>query len=256
MQGKVVLITGVARGIGKSVAEAVAKLGGIVVGFDILENELQLLEAHLKNTKTTHLLEKVDITQKEACSFFVEKVVQKFNRIDMVIHSAGITHIAPCTETSLEAFDRLIQINLLGTIYITQLCLPKVIENKGCIVGISSVAGYSPLYYRTAYAASKYGVWGYLETLHGEMKEKQVHVMTVCPSFVETKLQENQQKYFTNNTNEALTTEYVAHEILKGIEAKNKQLFIGKTAKMAYWVHKFFPNFYEKVMIKKTKLNS
>ena len=254
MQGKVVLITGVARGIGKSVAEAVAKKGAIVAGFDILKNELQELERDLKNSKTDYLLEKVDITQKEACKLFVEKVIQKFNRIDIVIHSAGITHIAPSTETNLEDFDKLIQINLLGTIYISQLCLPKVIENKGSIVGISSVAGYSPLYYRTAYAASKYGVWGYLETLHAEMKEKEVHVMTVCPSFVETKLQENQQKYFTNNTNEALTTEYVAQEILKGLEYKKKLLFIGKTAKLAYWIHKLFPRFYEKVMIKKTKV--
>lgn len=255
MQGKVVFITGIARGIGKSLAEAVAKKGAIVVGFDILEEELQKLEIELKSYKTDHLLEKVDITQKEACKLFVEKVVHQFNRIDIIINSAGITHIAPSTETNLEDFDKLIQINLLGTIYISQLCLPKVIENKGSIVGISSVAGYSPLYYRTAYAASKYGVWGYLETLHAEMKEKEVHVMTVCPSFVETKLQENQQKYFTNNTNEALTTEYVAQEILKGIDLKKKQLFIGKTAKLAYWVHKLFPSFYEKVMIKKTKLS-
>jgi short-subunit dehydrogenase len=132
--------------------------------------------------------------------------------------------------------------------------LPELIKSKGCIAGISSVAGYSPLYYRTAYAASKHGVWGYLTTLHAEMKNKGVLIMTVCPSYVNTSLQENQKEYFSNQTQEVLTPEFVAREIIRGVEKRKKLLFIGKTARYAYLLSKYFPDWYEKIMIKKTRL--
>lgn len=252
---KVVVISGIARGIGKAIAIEAAKKGATIAGFDIRQAELTELGEELSNIKATHFLEVTDITNAKACELFVQKTIEKFVKIDVLINCAGITHIAPVQETNTEHFERVIQINLMGTIYLTQSCLPYIEKQQGAIVGISSVAGFTPLYYRTAYAASKHGVLGYLTTLHAEMKSKNVHVMTACPSFVATQLQEEQQKYFSNNTNEALTPTFVALEILKGIEKRKKFVFIGKTAYRAYLLNRFFPKLYEKIMIAKTKVD-
>lgn len=244
---KVVVISGVARGIGKALAIMASQQGAIVAGVDVLDSELESLEL-----TGNYYLRRVDISVSKECDEFVKNVIQHYGKIDIVINCAGITHIAPATETQTQHFERVINVNLMGTIYLTQSCLPHIIAQKGTIAGISSVAGYTPLLYRTAYSASKHGVWGYLNTLHAEMKESDVHVMTICPGFVETQLQENQQKYFSNQTQEVLTPQYVAAEILHAIKKRKKLLFIGRTARLAYWLNRFFPSLYEKIMIRKT----
>jgi len=254
-KNKVVVISGIARGIGKELALLSAQKGAIVAGFDIRESDLNELKQKLDELSVPYFIKNIDITNANACQLFVNEVIEKFIKIDIVINSAGITHIAPVQETNTEHFERVIQINLMGTIYLTQSCLPHIEKQQGTVVGISSVAGFTPLYYRTAYAASKHGVLGYLTTLHSEMKSKNVHVMTACPSFVTTQLQDQQQKYFSNNTNEALTPTFVALEIFKGIEQRKKFVFIGKTAYRAYLLNRFFPNLYEKIMIAKTKID-
>jgi short-subunit dehydrogenase len=253
-KNSVVVISGIARGIGKALAIELAQKGATICGIDIREDELQALATKFNQTNTSHFLQKIDITDAAACQKFADQVIEKFKRVDMVVNSAGITHIAPAEQTQNTDFDRVIKINLLGTIYFTQSFLHELIKSKGCVVGISSVAGYSPLYYRTAYAASKHGVWGYLATLHTEMKDKNVHVMTVCPSYVNTLLQENQQQFFSNQTQETLTPQFVAKAIIEGAEKRKKLLFIGKTAQRAYWLHKFWPNLYEKIMVSKTRM--
>jgi short-subunit dehydrogenase len=132
--------------------------------------------------------------------------------------------------------------------------LPDIVNEEGTIAGISSVAGYSPLIYRTTYAASKHAVFGYLASLRAELRDKNVQVLTICPSFVVTDLQENQQQYFKNNTSEALTPEFVAKEIFEAIWKRNDLSLIGKTAKRVYCLNRFFPRIYEKIMLRKMKI--
>lgn len=247
---KVVVISGVARGIGKALAIMASQQGAIVAGADIIDSELECLEL-----TGSYYLGRVDISVPQECDEFVKNVLRHYGKIDILINCAGITHIAPAIETQTQHFERVVNVNLMGTIYLTQSCLPHIIAQKGTIAGISSVAGYTPLLYRTAYSASKHGVWGYLTTLHAEMKSSGVNVMTISPGYVETQLQQNQQKYFSNQTQEVLTPEGVAFEILKGIENRKKLLFVGRTAKLAYWLNRFFPSLYEKIMIRKTLIS-
>ena len=253
-KGKTIVISGIARGIGKALALQAAELGMQVAGIDIRQDDLVLLELALKKQQTPMHLELVDITEEKACKRFIETVKDHLGRIDILVNNAGITHIAPEDETEISATQRLMQINFMGVAHLSHYALPEIIKHKGTLAGVSSVAGYSPLLYRTAYAASKHAVWGYLSSLRAEMREKQVQVLTICPSFVATDLQETQQKYFKNNTNEALTPVFVANEIIEAIQERRELVLIGGTAKKVYWLNRFFPGLYEWIMIRKSRV--
>ncbi|MFT5071865.1 MAG: short-subunit dehydrogenase, partial [Chitinophagales bacterium] len=185
---------------------------------------------------------------------FINACKTQLGQIDMLINNAGITFIAPEKETSISATKNLMDINFMGTVHLSHFALPEIIRNHGTLASVSSVAGYSPLLYRTAYAASKHAVWGYLGSLRAELRMEQVQVLTICPSFVNTELQESQQKYFKNSTQEALTPSMVASQIFQAIENRKDLVLIGKTAKRVFWLNRWFPKLYEKIMIKKTKI--
>lgn len=253
-EGKTIVISGIARGIGKALALQAGEWGMQVAGFDLRKEDLVLLEIELKKNSVAFHLEEVDIRDENSCKKFVENTVQKLGGIDMLINNAGITHIAPENETSVAAMKRLIDINFNGMAQLSHYALPEIIKNQGTLAGVSSVAGYSPLLYRTAYAASKHAVWGYLASLRAEMRDKNVQVLTICPSFVATDLQESQQKYFKNTTNEALTPAYVANEIIEAIQERKDLILIGSTAKKVYWLNRFFPGIYEWIMIRKSRI--
>ena len=253
-KGKTIVISGIARGIGKALALQSAHLGMKVAGLDIKQEELNDLKFELDQIGTPYFIKVVDIRNENECKKFIDNCISELGTIDILINNAGITHIAPENETSIQHTQNVMDINFMGTVHLSHYALTHIIKQKGAIAGVSSVAGYSPLLYRTAYAASKHAVWGYLSSLRAEMKEKKVHVLTICPSFVKTELQESQQKYFSNTTNIALTPDFVANEILEALKKKKNIALIGKTAKQVYWLNRFFPKIYEKIMINKTKI--
>lgn len=251
---KTIIISGIARGIGKALALQAAQFDMCVAGIDIRENELKDLAKELDKKSCKHHLKVVDIRDAESCKKFIDECQIKFGSIDFLINNAGITHIAPESETSIATTQNLMDINFMGTVHLSHYALPHLLKSKGTLAGVSSVAGYSPLLYRTAYAASKHAVWGYLASLRTELKPQGVQVLTICPSFVHTELQEDQQAYFKNSTKESLTPTWVAGEIFLAITNKKEIALIGKTAKRVYWLNRLFPSLYEKIMFKKTKI--
>lgn len=250
-KGKTIVISGIARGIGKALALEAGQYGMHIVGLDLRKEELDILSAELQAKSVDFYFEALDIRDEGACTYFIEKALSKFGRIDILINNAGITHIAPEKETEIRHTKNVMDVNFMGTVHLSHLCLPEIIKNKGAIAGVSSVAGYSPLVYRTAYAASKHAVWGYFSSLRAELRSQGVQVLTICPSFVSTDLQEEQKSYFKNNTSEALSPAYVSSEIYKAIYQKRDEVLIGKTAKRVYFLNRFFPKLYEKIMLKK-----
>lgn len=221
---------------------------------DYRKELLHSLEKEFIEKDINYVVMAFDIRDNKTVQEFYKQCIQTFESIDILINNAGITHIAPQQETSIDDYRQVMDVNFMGLVQMTQAFLPSIIAKKGIVIGISSVAGYSPLLYRTAYAASKHAVWGYLSSLRSEMLEKNVTVITVCPSFVRTELQESQQKYFNNSTNETLQPKDVADAIFEGIVKRKDHLFIGKTAQRVYLLNRFFPKLYERIMRKKMKI--
>jgi len=173
--------------------------------------------------------------------------------IKVLINNAGITYIQNFNKDyDIKKFQQLINTNLNGAVYLSQLFLTDLLKNKGSIITISSVIGYAPVIGRTAYAASKFGLEGFFSVLKAEL-DKKLHIMMVYPTFIATQIRDNIKEDKT--VNEVLTAETVAENILVAHKKEQARVYIGKTAKLSYYLYKFFPNLYVNLMRKKVNPN-
>lgn len=254
LKNKTVVITGVGRGLGAALAEVAAKAGAFVSGFDIAQDNLDKLSNQFVQKGYKHYFEVVDISKENEVTHFFDNLIQKTNQIDILINNAGITNIKLFKDNTNEEIKRVMDINFMGSVYCTRSALPHILSSKGSIAAISSVAGFAPLTGRTAYAASKHAVLGFFETLRTEVKVKDVHVMVVCPSFIDTDLRANTYKAGEDNTNTKAkigkndSPEEVATLIFQGINNRKDTLVTGKVGKIAYFLKRFSPELYEKMM--------
>ena len=178
---KVVVITGGSDGIGKALTEAMLNKGAKVATCG--RNQLRLDNLTIENTGMPLFTMIADVSKEEDCKNFIYAAIEKFGGIDILINNAGISMRALFKDTDLATLKNVMDINFWGTVYCTKYAMNSVIERKGTIVGVSSIAGYRGLPGRSGYSASKYAVNGWLEALRTELLETGVNVMWVCPGF-------------------------------------------------------------------------
>ncbi len=253
---KVVLITGVAEGLGKSLAQVFGNMGFIIAGVDINGKSLSNLRGELERLEITHLIKEADITNESQIFATIENLIQELGRLDILINNAGITVINTFDQTSPSNFKRVIEVNLMGSVFCTYAALPYIIAQKGTIAFISSVAGFAPVYGRTAYCASKHGLEGFAKTLRTELAGKGVHVSLISPATINTGIRKKYSKDATigkvwdqqqriGDTSDPME---VATHISKQIIKKKKRILYGRLSYISFWVVKFFPTLYDRVM--------
>lgn len=259
---KVLVVTGASGNLGRAICKQFAGVGMKIAALDINQISLDKLQVQLQKDGIEVLPIVCDITDKSSCKMAMDKVVGQWGRIDALANNAGITHIERYTEMNKdkEITRRVMEVNFFGAVNCTQACLGQIRKNKGFIVNISSVAGFAPLLGRTAYAASKHALHGFFESLGSELKEEGVHCLMVCPSFIQAPPEaknassEKNSIYQDKKTvGKTVSAEEIATDIYLYCQ-KNKPLLVsGKTGKMSYWLHRFLPRVYERVMIKNLK---
>ena len=122
----------------------------------------------------------------EGGAALIQKAVDTFGRIDILINNAGISHRSLLADTDPDVIARVMEVNFFGAANLTQAALAHIVTRRGFIVAISSVAGFSPLTGRTGYAASKHALHGFFDSLRSEVEGAGVGVTLVCPSFIRT----------------------------------------------------------------------
>ena len=257
---KVLLVTGASGNLGTAICQKFLEEGCRIAALDMKQEALSSLEQKLGAHQEQLLSIVCDITNKESCEHAINKVLQQWGRIDGLVNNAGITHIERYTnmDKTKGITRRIMEVNFFGAVNCTELTLAEIRKNKGVLVNISSVAGFAPLLGRTAYAASKHALHGFFESLYCELQEEDVHVLMVCPSFIQppkTVGTTAQNSIYQNKKTIGQTTSAhsIAHKIYDSC-LKNKPLLIaGKTGKIAYWLHRFFPRIYEQSMIRQLK---
>jgi 2-hydroxycyclohexanecarboxyl-CoA dehydrogenase len=188
-KGKVAIVTGGARGIGKAIAVGLAKEGATVVVADLLEKEANETVSEIKASGGNAVFVKMDITNNKVVKPAVEGVIKQFGKIDVLVNNAGWDKIEPFITNTEETWDKIIAINLRGPINVTRAVLDNMIQNKyGRIVNIASDAGRVGSSGEAVYSACKGGIIAFTKTLARELVRYNIGVNTVCPGPTDTPL--------------------------------------------------------------------
>lgn len=191
LEGKVAIITGAARGIGKATAEKFLKEGANVVVCDINIDQVNAAVEELKSISDKVIGIKVDVTNRADVDEMIKVTLDKFGKIDCLVNNAGITADNTLLKMSEEEWDRVININLKGVFNCGQAAAKVMSEQGyGVILNASSVVGLYGNYGQTNYAATKWGVIGMTKTWAKELGKKGVRVNAVAPGFILTPMTE------------------------------------------------------------------
>ncbi|KYG29106.1 3-ketoacyl-ACP reductase [Alkalihalobacillus trypoxylicola] len=189
IKGKTALITGSGKGIGKATAIALAKEGVHVGLLARTEADLKAVIAEIESTGVNVAYAIADISSQEQVEKAVESITNELGYFDILINNAGIGKFGGFLDLSPEEWKEIIDVNLLGTYYVTRAVLPQLIEKKGGdIINISSTAGQKGAPLTSAYSASKFGLLGLTESLALEVRKHNIRVTALTPSTVATEL--------------------------------------------------------------------
>ena len=194
LSGKVAVVTGGSRGLGLQIAEALGEMGARLAITARKKDELDQAASHLKKLRCDATSSVCDIGKREAIAPVAEAMLTKFGRIDILVNNAGATWGARAEEHPLEAWDKLVNVNLSGLFALTQIVAKKsmIPARWGRILNVASVAGLlgqDPRFAPTAaYTATKHGVVGLTRQLAAEWGVHGITVNAICPGFFPSKM--------------------------------------------------------------------
>ena len=213
---KVLLITGASRGIGEATAKALSGYNLAIFGRD--QAKLQTLADNITAQGGKALVLVGDILNIDDIFRAVDQTLSEYGRIDVLINNAGIGSFKRVDEFSLAEFNEMLGVNLTGTFLFTKYVSPSLIKQKsGQIINVASVAGLNGFKTGTAYAASKFGMVGFTESLREDLKQFGIGVTVVCPGSVRTGFGDNiilkgQKEYLLEPEDVARTLKYLVEE--------------------------------------------
>jgi len=244
-QDKVAVITGASSGIGKALAFELASRGAKVVLGARREDKLsEVANSIIKSgNEATYFV--MDVTDETLCKKLIEKAIEQYGKLDILICNAGISMRASFVKVNMSVLHRLMDVNFWGSVNCVKHALPHLIESKGSIIGISSTAGIHGLPGRTGYSASKYALTGFLETIRIENLKNKIHVMIAIPGFTESNIRysaltaEGDEQGFTpRDEKKMMSAGKAAKYIVDGIKRKKRYLFLDLEGKLVSFVKK------------------
>jgi len=247
-KNKVVIITGASSGSGRATALEFARHGSKVVLAARSEEKLSELEQEINSMGAEVLSCVTDVAVEEDCRKLIEKTVQRFNTIHILINNAGISMRALFDDVDIAVLKRLMDVNFWGTVYCTKYALPYIVKNRGSIVGVSSTAGFHGLPGRTGYSASKFAIHGFLETVRIENLKKKLHVMIIAPGFTSSEVRRHalladgsEQGNSPREEKKMMSSEFVAKWIIKGIRKKKRNKIMTWTGRFTALLQRIVP---------------
>jgi len=246
--GKVVVITGASSGIGMATAYQFADLGSRVVLAARSADKLQAICDDISAKGGEAISVVTDVSKEGDCKRLIDTAIEHFGSLDILVNNAGISMRASFSEVDISVLHRLMDVNFWGTVYCTKYSLPHLLESRGSLVGVSSVAGFHGLPGRTGYSASKFAMHGFLETIRIENLRTGLHVMIIAPGFTATNVRCNAltadgsvQGESPRNENRMDTPGHVARWIVKGIVKRKRNKLLTWDGRLTALLQRIIP---------------
>jgi len=257
IRNKVVWITGASSGIGEALAYKLNEMGAKLILSSRNRASLYVVKSKCKiNPLDIHVLP-IDLENTNSLKEVTASAIKIFNRIDIIIHSGGVSQRSLALETNLEVAQRIMNINFWGTVALTQRILPTMLSNNsGHIVIISSLVGKFGTKFRSAYSASKHALHGYFDSLRTEINPK-IKICIICPGFIKTNVTINaltadgtKQNSMDDAQANGMPADQCALEIIKAIQSEKEEVYIGGKEKYSVLLKRFFPGLFSKIVRK------
>jgi len=255
LSGKVGVVTGAGSGIGRATALALAERGADLAICDVDESGLAETVAAIESQGRKTFSQRVDVADPEAMAAFARDTLTALGRVDIVVNNAGIGIGGLFVNVPLEAWRKILGINISGVIHGCHAFLPGMIEagRGGHIVNIASMAGYIQAPGMTAYGATKFAVLGFSESLRPELQLHGIGVTAVCPGVINTAIVRTSPMYGQDDNPELreegiraferrnYSPERVAQAILKAIQKNRGVAPVSPEAWVGYWLKRLVP---------------
>jgi len=198
LKGKVALVTGAARGIGRGIALGLAEAGADVVLADLAtegeswtyrlagKGELEAAAKEVEARGVRALAVACDVRRADQVAALVAGALQGLGRLDVVVNNAGVVHFGALAEFDERRWEQLFDVNVKGVFLVCKAAIPHLVRSGGCIVNVASVAGKRGYAGGTGYCASKFAVVGLTQALAAELGPQGVRVNAVCPGILAT----------------------------------------------------------------------
>jgi short-subunit dehydrogenase len=234
----VVIITGASSGIGYQMALQLADHGAWLSLAARNAEKLNETAEQCRQRGGRALAVPTDVAQKSECQNLIERTVAEYGRIDTLINNAGISMVKRFDEIqNLDYFERIIQVNYLGSVYCTFYALPYLKKTGGRIVGISSLSGKVGSPTTSGYAASKHAMAGFFDSLRIELAGEGVSVTMIFPSFVATKGRKAKRGALSG----IMEVEVCAQMIIQAAAQRRRELIMTTLGKASVWVKLIAP---------------
>ena len=257
---KVVWITGASSGIGEALVFALAKQGAQFILSARNENTLLAVAQKANLTKENYLIIPFDLADTSYAETYVQQIITKFGRIDILINNGGMSQRAEAIATTKTTERNLFEINYFAQVALAKAVLPIMIKQQsGQITVVSSIAGKFGFYLRSTYSAAKHALHGYFESLRLEVEKHNIKVLLVCPGKIQTNISNNailadgsKHAKMDESHVDAMTAKECATIILKAIEDNKQEILVGRKEVLAVYIKRFFPKMLYKILKKQS----
>lgn len=254
---KVVWITGASSGLGEALAYELAEKGHKLIISSRRRSELERVAGNCPHSENIAILP-LDLSDLAVMDQKVTDAMALHGPIDILINNAGISQRSLILETDLIVYQKLMEVDYMGTIALTKALLPYFVARKnGHFVTVTSLMGKFGSPYRSGYCAAKHALHGFFDVLRMEHAKDHVAVTLVCPGFVNTNVAKNAltadgspQAQNDTATQNGLSPQIFAKKMARAIERQKFEAYIGKKEIMGIYLKRFFPKLLHRVVLK------
>jgi len=257
VKNKIVWITGASSGIGEALCYKLNQAGAkLIISSRSTEALYQVKNKCTKNQLDVHVLP-LDLEKTLELQDKANAALSIFGRIDIIIHSGGVSQRSIAMDTELDVAQKIMNINFWGTVVLTKAILPSMLSNhSGQIVIISSLVGKFGTKFRSAYSASKHALHGYFDSLRSEIDSK-IKISIICPGFIKTNVTINaltadgtKQNTMDDAQANGMSADECAVQIINAIKSGKEEVYIGGKEKYAVLLKRFLPGLFSKIVRK------